>query len=254
VALRAALLAAGRGVRMGGRGPKTLIPLGDGEPLLHYILRGLRCAGVDDLLVVTGFRSGEVESYVRAQWDGSQASFIRNARFASWGNFHSLRLAIDQSPGHDLVAVNSDIVVHPRVFEKIKRTPGDLVLAVQRRQGLEPEDMRVELLGDRAAAIGKGLAMERSHGEFCGVSMLSHRAATLYADIASDLEWRAETSIYYEDVYARMLDAVDARWAQVEDAEYAEVDQPSDLDNAAEVVERHARAWQEAGPTAQETG
>jgi choline kinase len=248
VALRAAVLAAGRGVRMGGKGPKTLIPVGDAEPLLYYILRGLRAAGIDDLLVVTGFRPSEVEDYVRAQWDGSSISFIRNARFASWGNFHSLRLGIDQSPGYSLVAVNSDIVVHPRVFERVSKSPGELVLAVQERRKLEPEDMRVELQGDRAVAIGKDLAMERSHGEFCGVSMLSHRAATMFADIASELEWRAGTSIYYEDVYARMLGAVHARWVAVEEDDYAEVDEPSDLDHAAHVIERHAHAWETAQP------
>jgi choline kinase len=244
VALRAAVLAAGRGVRMGGREPKTLIPVGNGEPMLHYILKGLRAAGIEDLLVVTGFRPAAVESFVRARWD-ADVSFVRNARFASWGNFHSLRLAIDQSPGVSLVAVNSDIVVHPRVFERVRSTRGDLVLAVQRRPDLEAEDMRVEVVDDRAAAIGKGLAMERSHGEFCGVSMLSHRAAAAYADVASGLEWSADTSVYYEDVYARILHVVDARWAPVEDTEYAEVDKPADLEGAARVLERHADAWQD---------
>ena len=250
MALRAVVLAAGRGVRMGGREPKTLIPVGDGEPLLHYILKGLHAAAIESLLVVTGFRPSDVESFVRAHWD-AEVSFVRNARFASWGNFHSLRLAIDQSPGFVLVAVNSDIVVHPHVFERVRKTPGDLVLAVQRRSDLEPEDMRVELAGDRAVAIGKDLAMERSHGEFCGVSMLSHRAAAAYADIASELEWRAETSVYYEDVYARLLRAVDARWATVEDTEYAEVDEPADLEGAARVLEQHADAWQNAPAPAQ---
>jgi len=236
---------------MGGREPKTLIPVAGGEPLLYYILEGLRTAAIEDLLVVTGFRPTDVESFVRTHWD-ADLSFVRNARFASWGNFHSLRLAIDQSPGFTLVAVNSDIVVHPRVFERVRRTRGDLVLAVQRRPNLEPEDMRVELRDDRAVSIGKDLAMEHSHGEFCGVSMLSHRAAAAYADISSELEWRADTSVYYEDVYARMLGAVDARWAPVEDTEYAEVDKPADLESAAHVLARHADAWQDTSTPAQD--
>jgi hypothetical protein len=94
--------------------------------------------------------------------------------------------------------------------------------------------------------------MEHSHGEFCGVSMLSHRAAAAYADISSELEWRADTSVYYEDVYARMLGAVDARWAPVEDTEYAEVDKPADLESAAHVLARHADAWQDTSTPAQD--
>ena len=39
--VRAVVLAAGRGVRMGGRRPKTLIPVADKQPLLRYILVGI---------------------------------------------------------------------------------------------------------------------------------------------------------------------------------------------------------------------
>ncbi|HEY7875548.1 MAG TPA: NTP transferase domain-containing protein, partial [Actinomycetota bacterium] len=38
--LRAVVLAAGRGTRMGGGTPKTLLPIDGNEPLLHYILEG----------------------------------------------------------------------------------------------------------------------------------------------------------------------------------------------------------------------
>ena len=66
--VRAAILAAGRGVRMGGGTPKTLLALGDHEPMLHYILEGLKKAPIDDLLVVTGHRADEVEQYVTEHW------------------------------------------------------------------------------------------------------------------------------------------------------------------------------------------
>ena len=71
--VRAVVLAAGRGIRMGGATSKTLIPLGDREPMLHYILAGLHRAAIADLMVVTGFASsrGKVvprcELLVRAQ-------------------------------------------------------------------------------------------------------------------------------------------------------------------------------------------
>jgi L-glutamine-phosphate cytidylyltransferase len=248
------VLAAGRGVRMGGRRPKALIPIGDHEPVLHYVLHGLQRAGIEDLMIVTGFRPAEVQDYVAEQWSDANVAFIRNARYASWGNFHSLRLAIDQSPGYRILAVNSDIVVPPDVFARVVGEPGDVVLAVQQRETLDPEDMRVQLAGDRVVAIGKGLPMDRSHGEFSGISLLSPRAAATYADLASAVEWRAETSIYYEDLFALMLDSLYARWAPVEADEYAEVDEPSDLAEAAKVIERHAGAWEEAPPASSEAG
>jgi choline kinase len=219
--VRAAILAAGRGVRMGGERPKTLLDLEGQGPMLQHILGGLRDAGVEDLMVVTGFKPAEIQGFVSEHW--GEATYVLNARYASWGNFHSVRVAVDQSPGFDLMIVNSDIVVSPSVFKRVIAKEGDLVLAVQRKQRLDQEDMRVQLDGDKVVALGKELKMARSHGEYCGVSMLRHRAQRLYGDVATRWEWQANTHGYYEDAAG----------------EYAEVDKPEDVPAAVKVIGRH---------------
>jgi L-glutamine-phosphate cytidylyltransferase len=246
--LKAAVLAAGRGIRMGGEKPKTLIAVADDEPLLHYLLAGLRKAEVEDLLVVTGFEAEEIQEFVASRWS-ENVQFVFNARFASWGNFHSVRLAIDQSPGRDLLVVNSDIVIHPDVIRRVAETEGDLVLAVDRRDRLDQEDMRVELRGNRVAAIGKDLKPARSHGEYIGVSLMRHDAARLYADLSTQLQWTATTRLYYEDVYGMMLERVDARPVLARPGEYAEVDEPGDLEAATKVIERFRSSWDEPAGT-----
>lgn len=242
--LRAVVLAAGRGVRMGGAEPKTLLPLGDHKPLLYYILRGLKDLGVKDLMVVTGFKPEAVQDYVTEHW--GPATFVFNARYASWGNFHSLRVALDQSPGMDVLSVNSDIVIHPDVYKRVLSTAGDLVLSVEHRYNLNEEDMRVQLDGSRVRAIGKDIPKRISHGEFTGVSLLRPVGAGAYLDISSELEWDARTQVYYEDVFGAMLRRVDVRAAAVNTGEYAEVDVPDDVRAAVEVIERNP-AW---APTA----
>jgi choline kinase len=242
--LRAAVLAAGRGTRMGGATPKTLLPVDGKEPLLHYILEGLARAGIDDVLFVTGHRPDEIQTYVTDHNPAGTVTFVRNARFASWGNFHSVRVALDQSPGMEVLVVNSDVVVHPDVYRRVAEAAGDLVLAVQRSRKLDEEDMRVQLSGDRVLAIGKDLLMPLSHGEYAGVSLLRPDAARLYGEISTELEWRANTDLYYEDVYGLMLARrLDARAASVEPGEYAEVDTPEDVAQASAVIDRHSDAW-----------
>lgn len=241
--LRAAILAAGRGVRMGGVRSKALIEVPGHQALLYYAIHGLKKAGVHDLLVVTGWQADAVQEYIAEHWGSEGAAFVRNARYASWGNFHSVRLAADQSPGFDLMVVNCDIVVHPDVFDRVARTPGDLVLAVERRYGLDEEDMRVRVDDGRVRAIGKDLPTRLSQGEYCGVSLLRDRAQQLYRAIATDTEWRRHSNLYYEDVYALMLDRVDARAAEVKAGEYAEVDLPDEMAAAAAVIDRHEDLW-----------
>lgn len=242
--VRAVVLAAGRGVRMGGGlVPKTLLPMGDEEPLLAYILRGLGSAGISDLMLVTGHGKSHLEEYVGAHWDGGKPTFVFNARYASWGNFHSVRVAIDQSPGRDLLVVNSDVVVVPEVYSRVASGDGDLVLAVQKRMRLDQEDMRVQLDRRSVKAIGKHVPMGLSHGEFAGVSLLRPDAARTYLHAATNNEWRSVTDVYYEDVYAAMIPLVRVTAATVREGEYAEVDEPSNVPDAIEVIATHQGAW-----------
>ncbi len=241
--LRAAVLAAGRGVRMGGREPKTLLPLGAERPLLHHILSGLAVAGIDDVLIVTGFMPNKIEEFVTSSGIELNVSYVRNARYASWGNFHSVRVALDQSPGYDVLVVNSDVIVHPDVYRRVADTRGDLVLAVQQRLVLDEEDMRVRLDSDRVRAVSKSLGRGVSHGEYAGVSLLRPPAARAYLDESSRREWLADTDGYYEDVYNTIVPLLDARAAIVGEDEYAEVDTPDDVDGARAVIRRHSAAW-----------
>lgn len=240
--VRAAILAAGRGVRMGGGTPKTLLPLDDKPPLMSYILEGLRTSGITDVLIVTGHRPDEIQAYVDEHGNGLEVSYVRNARFASWGNFHSVRVALDQSPGYDVLVVNSDVIVTPDVYKRVTETAGDLVLAVEKRLVLDDEDMRVRLQGDRVLAIGKDLKRAYGHGEYAGVSLLRPDAARGYLDISTELEWANRIDPYYEDVYGEMMAALDVRAALVSEGEYAEVDTPEDVAAAVAVIERHHQA------------
>jgi choline kinase len=239
--LRAAVLAAGRNVPLGGDAPASLKPVGE-KPLLHYTLLGLRKAGIDDVLVVTGFKPAGVEEFVTENW-GGEVAFVFNARYASWGSFHSVRMAIDQSPGMDVMVVDSDVVVHPDVLGRVAGAPGDLVIAVERRHRFDTEDMRVTLSGNRVRAMGKGIKQAHTQGEFVGASLIRPAAARLYADLATDQQWHARTNIPYEDVYNLVLGGVDGRSVDVQGGEYAKVVGPEDVPAATLVLERHAGAW-----------
>ncbi|HYO61066.1 MAG TPA: NTP transferase domain-containing protein [Actinomycetota bacterium] len=238
------VLAAGRGVRMGGGlVPKTLLPMGDEEPLLSYILRGLHSSGISDLMIVTGHGRSHIEEYVTEHWAGDKPTFVFNARYASWGNFHSVRVALDQSPGHEVMVVNSDVVVTPDVYARVASGDGDLVLAVQKKMRLDEEDMRVQLDRRTVRAIGKDIPMGLSHGEFAGVSLLRVDAARAYLHTATNNEWRSVTDVYYEDVYAAMIPQVRVTAATVHEGEYAEVDEPANVPDAIEVIATHQGAW-----------
>ncbi len=240
--VRAAVLAAGRGIRMGGDVPKTLLPVGANEPLLFYILNGLRRAGVEDLLIVTGFKPEMIQSYASEHW-GGEVTYVRNARYASWGNFHSVRVALDGSPGMDVLVVNSDVIVSPDVYKRVATARGDLVVAVEKRLVVDDEDMKVRLEGDKVISVSKGLKRSLAHGEYDGVSLLRPVAADIYSTLCNAAEWAGDTGIYYEDVYDRMTGLCDVRALFVEPGDYAEIDTPEDVAGASQIIDANRDAW-----------
>jgi choline kinase len=245
------VLAADRDIRMGGGGPKALSRVGDHGPLLHYILTGLKQAAINDLIVVTGFKPAETEKFVSEAWD--DPTFVFNARWASWGNFHSVRVALDQSPGMDVLVVDTNIVVVPDVFHRVAGAPGDLVLAAERRHRFEPDDVRLSLRVNRVRAIGKELKLAHSHAKFAGISLIRSPGARGFSDIATDLQWSARTQVNYEDIYGLMLDGLDARAVEVTPGEHAKVDSPDDIPAAAQVIERFAEGQETAAGQVQES-
>ncbi len=58
--MRAVIVAAGQGTRLRGKGGlKPLIPL-RGMPLIEHVIARIRAAGIDDVLVVSGYRGEEL--------------------------------------------------------------------------------------------------------------------------------------------------------------------------------------------------
>ena len=222
--LRAAVLAADR--RPGSDAP-TAFTAQEGEPLLHHTLEGLKQVGIQDLLVVTGHKSADVQGVVSERW--GEATFVFNARYASWGNFHSVRMALDQSPGMDVMVVTTDIVVNPDVLNRVTAAPGDLVLAVERRHRFGEGDMRVTLGGNRVRAVGRGIKLAHTHAEFGGISLIRPPAARLYQGLATDQQWYARTNISYEDIYTLMLGGIEGRAVDMQAGEFRKLTNPDDI-------------------------
>ena len=239
----AVLLAAGRGVRMGGVMPKTLIPLEEDGPLLDYILRGIAGAGVGKLVVVTGFMPDALKRHVASCDAALDVTFVHNPLWEERGNYHSLRVALEALPQRAVLAINCDVIVVPKVYQRVASAEADLALAVQRRNDLNQEDMRVRVEDGSVTAISKQLDMSESHGEFAGVSLLRPAAAGRYITTCDRNDRAGRTSGYYEDVFAQILDDRPAAAVEVPMNGYAEVDVPEDVPAARAVIASNRGAW-----------
>jgi UDP-N-acetylglucosamine diphosphorylase / glucose-1-phosphate thymidylyltransferase / UDP-N-acetylgalactosamine diphosphorylase / glucosamine-1-phosphate N-acetyltransferase / galactosamine-1-phosphate N-acetyltransferase len=118
--MKAVILAAGKGTRMGeltNELPKPML-LVQGKPILEHILEGLIQAGIKDFFMVTGFRADVIENYFGAgeKWNAT----IRYGRQVTQdGTGKAPEVAKSFVGGDDFVLTYGDILVRPQTYQEM---------------------------------------------------------------------------------------------------------------------------------------
>ncbi len=228
--VRAVILAAGTGSRLRpstADRPKAMVAVA-GVPLLERLIRQLRAVGVREFVVATGHG----EEVVRAA--GLDATLCRNEDYATTQNVVSLHVCRGAlEPAEETWKLDGDLFVEDALIARLARAPladDELLCAIDRRDELGAEEMKVELSGDRVVRFGKGLS--RAHGESAGIERIGSRALSVVVHAVGRAVTGGETQLYYEDVYDRVLDRVRVRAIDVSDLAWTEIDTPEDLARA----------------------
>lgn len=239
---RAIILAAGQGKRLlplTESRPKCLLEL-SGKSLLAWQLSRLEAAGVEETVVVTGFRADAVETELKRL--GLKRMAVRTA----YNPFYSVadNLAscwiVRREFDRDVLLVNGDTLFGPGVAERlIAAPPAEITVTVDRKPTYDADDMKVLTDGDRLVSIGK--TIEAYDAESIGFLRFSPAGAAKFADAAERLLQRPEgLKRWYLSVIDELAKGgVDVRVASIEGLEWGEMDFPSDVDN----LQRLSRNW-----------
>jgi choline kinase len=237
------VLAAGAGKRLGPDTadlPKTLLPVDGDRTILDVALGNLRLAGLEEVVIVTGFAAGRIEERrdeLEARHD-VRLDLLFNPRAEEWNNAYSLWCARERFADGVLLA-NGDTVHPPSVEQSLLDARGgaDIVIAVDDVKALGEEEMKVHLTGagylDR---INKALDPATAAGEYIGLTLIEPAAAEPLAD-ALEATWRRDPQLYYEDGFQEYADRGGrVATAPIGAVEWVEVDDHADLGRAREVA------------------
>ncbi len=125
-ATHAVVLAAGRGSRLGSITndlPKCLA-LVAGRTLLDWMIDTLVNAGIEKILVISGYRHEALQCY---QSDRVEISY--NARWAETNMLSTLMCAQDWLSAHQCIIAYSDIAVQAEYVSQLAAADGDIVVA-----------------------------------------------------------------------------------------------------------------------------
>ncbi len=115
--MKAIILAAGKGTRMGALTDETPKPMlrVEGRPILEHILTGLRDAGISEFCLITGWKAEVIEAYFG---DGSNwgVSLGYTRQVVQDGTGKAPELAREFVEDNDFLLTYGDILVKPEMY------------------------------------------------------------------------------------------------------------------------------------------
>lgn len=246
---RAVILSAGKGSRLlplTAERPKCLLDL-SGRTLLEWQLDSLFDAGIEEMVVVTGFRPELVDAVIAQRGDRrGRISTIFNPFYHVADNLGSVWMARSAMDG-DCLLLNGDTLVPPALVETLLAAPvSPICVAVDEKSDYDADDMKVLRDGDRLVRIDKGLAAGDYNAESIGLLRFLGDGRAAFLDAVERIMRTSEgTSQFYLRVIDRLADTGIVTAASVSGLEWAEVDYPADYEVAQSLT---ARWSAERGP------
>jgi choline kinase len=228
----AILLAAGSAKRLldlTASRPKCLLDVG-GSTLLEHQIRSLRRVGIDDIVVVTGYRAEMIENGY-----GADARFVRNPIFDTTNSLYSLHLALSEVRG-GFVLANADVLFHPDLLARLVSSPHPDALLYERNPNLGDEEMKVRVVDGDVKALDKNLPPGSYDGENLGVVKFSARGAERLAIEVGKLVDDGQVNAWAPRAFHAMCGDHPIRAIATAGLPWIEIDFPADLVRAREQI------------------
>jgi L-glutamine-phosphate cytidylyltransferase len=263
---RAILVAAGRGKRLGPHTedvPKCMVQVG-ARPILGWIWHAFRAAGIEELIVIRGYRGDILEAFARQLVP--QVRFVDNTEWQSNNVLLSLACARAFLDRPCLISY-SDILFTPAVARAAAASDAEIALVIDRefraiyhgrtQHPLEEGEVSDLMPDGSVARVGKrALPPSEAIGEFIGLTKLGERGAATVARALDALARRYDgrdhepfqraasyRNAYLTDLWQDLIDRGIRLDPVLITGSWREIDTEQDLDRARQLVESEPREW-----------
>jgi choline kinase len=235
--MKAVILAAGVGSRLHpltADRPKALVDVA-GKPFLFRTLERLAAVGIRgaDVIVVGGYCLDVLRARLaEAGW--GDCTIVFNDKYEAWNNFWSLYVARDAVGGAPFLQLDGDVLFDEKLLPRVLAAKGAALLAVDVRQNLDAEAMKVQLDGAEVRKLSKQLEPRACQGEAIGIARLGPGAAAEVFEHLLAMSREGKTNEYYEAAYQRAMDGGRHPFGivDVHDCGVTEIDDVNDLRRA----------------------
>jgi choline kinase len=230
---RAIILSAGQGKRLlplTETRPKCLVEL-SGKTLLAWQLQRLEAAGVEEAVIVTGFRADAVEAEIARLAPKMPVRLAFNPFYSVADNLASVWI-VRELFDREVFLLNGDTLPGPGIVERLQAAgPAEITVTVDRKPGYDSDDMKVLTDSGKLLAIGK--TIEAYDAESIGFLRFSPAGAAKFRAAVEQALQRPEglKRWYLSAIDELARGGVDVRVQSIEGLQWGEMDFPADVDN-----------------------
>ena len=216
--------------------PKCLLEVGK-RTLLERTVDAMRQAGIQEFLVVTGYRGEMIREFLTIHYPLSTIHYLDNIDYEHNNNIYSLWMACQKVRGCDFLLMDSDILCDPAAVVRIAQEQ-TAALAVNRHE-LGEEEMKVVVDADsRITEISKTCRPEDAMGESVGIEKITaDYSEALARELDQMILQEGLIDIFYERAFERLIPQGHT-FKVVETTHYFsyELDTPEDFQRAQELM------------------
>ena len=237
--MKAVILSAGQGKRLlplTADRPKCILPI-MGQTLIEWQIDELVKCGIDQVIVVLGYRADKVEKILRSRYDASRVRTVYNEAYAVSDNLVSCWTVHDEMD-EEFILLNGDTLFEAAVLQRLLEVNDhSITVVINQKNCYDADDMKVELEGSRLLKIGKDLVPGQVHGESIGMIMFRNQGPVLFRDaIEKALLNPAAQKRWYLSVIDDLAKKFPVWTCRINDLQWCEVDYQADLKHAEKVV------------------
>lgn len=235
--MRAILLAAGRGRRLGVDEPKCLINIA-GHTLLARHVDNLVEAGVDALTVVMGHQHEQLSRALDAIIEHGTPLAIerRFNELYPHGSIVSLQCAADQL-ALGAMWMDADVIYPAALLKKLVDSPHDNAVLIDGRSSEQGEEMMLGVKDERVRRIARSVGTNWDLiGESIGFFKVNAEGGAIMRGILDSEIEQGRLDQEHEDALNRAFDQVHFGYERADDYPWTEIDFPEDVAKAERLV------------------
>ena len=216
--------------------PKCLLKVGE-RTLLERTVDAQLAAGINELVVVTGYRGEMIRDFLTNHYPTLTIHFIHNADYEHNNNIFSLWMTRPYTDGKDFLLMDSDILLDPKLVKAIVDQTGT-ALALNRHECGE-EEIKIITDGEgRVVELSKTCSIADAIGESVGVERIASDYSTaLFQELEQMIEHEGLIDIFYERAFERLIpQGHHFRVVDTTDLFSIELDTVEDFERAKELI------------------